>query len=187
MQGSHDKILRHASKRRMSHGVRGVCDLFSENSTATKTILRDVDYIHWWIGGHWNARLLESCYALHTMGLLQTGAEAVILFDLRTGIDLVSWAQLQRSAKWHHAVEFDECQACEARYPHLVGSKDKYLTCARGIGTFLVAGFTIADLAPALEATKYGSEWDQASMTPPNNLKSSCGKGTGARARATRF
>ena len=56
---------------------------------------------------------------------------------------------------------------------------DAYLTCARGIGTFMIASFVIADIGPYVQKAadpKARDEWTKHFIDPPNNFNNaSCG------------
>ena len=83
--------------------------------------------------------------------MLRPSAQAVVLFDLRHGADVLSWRLLEPFAKWSRTIDFDECAACRQLYKpsnREVQASKYYVTCGRAIGTFRVAGFVASELAP---------------------------------------
>lgn len=130
--------------------------------------MRGVEKIHWWVGGMVNAMLLQHTMALYARGVLHRDAEVLINFDMRMGSDIANWRKLQPMAHWSKEVDFDECDACSRRYP--ISTQDRFLTCARAIGTFLVAGFRVADLSANATAVAASTPLHD----PPNHYRGPC-------------
>ena len=138
--------------------------------------LRGVDMIHWWIGGNFNPALFAHAQSLHSRGLLSPTAEAVVLFDLRWGMDVVSWKALEPRASWTKRVDFDECDACLARHPR--ETWNRYVTCRRAVGTILIAGFQMSEVSATVAALSNSvlatvRQADGTALIPPDNYKSS--------------
>ena len=78
------------------------------------TIFENADYITWWLGGlKINAQVLGILGKLSAT--LRPNAEAVILHDLRTGIDRISYEWFAPYASWIEEVEVPrrECELCQ--------------------------------------------------------------------------
>ena len=155
-----------------SRGYDVLCERFGDASAAaTAVALRGVDYIHWWVGGNLNAEVLRSAYDLYKQGHLHGQTQAVILFDMRWGTDIESWRRIEKYANWKQPISFDECDTCRRLYPADIW--DRYVTCARAIGTFIVAGLTISELEVALPELLTPSEFGRNGLQPPDNYRSS--------------
>ena len=129
------------------------------------TLLRDIELLHWWVGGNLNAAMFAHVISMHDRGSLRHDVEVVANFDLRWGIDAANWRSLAPMARWHRSVDYDECDACTRRYP--MDKQDRFLNCARAVGTIVIAGFRVAqlNLSAVAAATPMGS--------PPNDYQRS--------------
>ena len=105
----------------------------------------DADVITWWeqhpldnIPGLKHARKEQDA------GRLRKGAEAILLFDPKWGLDVRGWNALCPLSTWSARIHFDEQKKCLADN----GGKSPRgsATCNRAFGHFIVAGIPISNV-----------------------------------------
>ena len=115
----------------------------SYDRVASKTF-HDADYVTWWVTGlKFNAQALS-----HLVGMrdqLRPDAEAVVLHDLKTGVDNASYDVLGPVASWVEEVKVPprECALCMHAVRDGQLKPDRWASCGRATGTVLVLGFRL--------------------------------------------
>ena len=107
-----------------------------------------VDYVTWWLGGlMMNAMVLKHLTSQRLRPLLNPDAEAVVLHDIRTGIDNVSFEVLRPAASWIREVSVPrhECSLCLRAVAQGQMRVGKWQSCGRATGFVTVMGFRLAE------------------------------------------
>ena len=125
-------------------GFRVECSMFQQAKS-----LGDADYITFWLGGdRRNLPILAHLHAMQARGeIVRPNTEAVIAFDLRSGMDILSYNYWSKHAAWTQLVPFDECSHCQRTLT--AKQVTGFTTCKRAEGTFAISGFRISQLSNA--------------------------------------
>ena len=105
---------------------------------------QNADYVTWWLGGlKMNIQVLNFLSTLNAT--LRPNAQAVVLHDLRTGIDKLSFDRLLPHALWvaEVAVPPRECSLCKQAIAEKRFKEDRWAQCGRARGTVHVLGLPL--------------------------------------------
>ena len=85
-------------------------------SYSKKGGLPDADYYTWWqqVPALVNHNVLDLLGRRVRAGTVRLNATALVLFDAKHFPDKRSWDTLQKYAKWHRTVKFDESRICSS-------------------------------------------------------------------------